>query len=198
MLLRETTFTIEVSEIGYLIGVGEDYDYPDEIPYGWRCGPATASSAVVLATTDTGPVHLTIQLHDTPPPPDASTGWEPAEEMSLRADDGPVIVQIIGQGDTSDAWPEHNAPLVIPAAAPQDPQWVRIRLHCHVDHHEPGLGDRGEHHLLQLWRAPQTPPIHPPLTAADLEARAAYAEAVHRPVEEYTEMYTITTPGSLQ
>ncbi|CAO5184562.1 conserved hypothetical protein [Frankia sp. AiPs1] len=190
MLLKDVVLTVEVQESGYLLALGEDDDYPTEMPYGWRCGPAGASSIVVLTTTDTGPVSLTMQLHDTPPPPDSSTGWEPVEEVSLHADTNTIAVRVLGQGDIVDAWPDHEAPLVIPPAA-GDPQWIRLRLHCHVDHHEPGLGDRGERHLIQLWHAEQTPPIHPPLSAADLEARAAYAEAANSPVEEYAHSYTI-------
>ena len=40
------------------------------MPFGWRCGPATDANAVVLTTTDTGPLQVTIQLHDAPPPPE--------------------------------------------------------------------------------------------------------------------------------
>ncbi|MEU0859404.1 hypothetical protein [Streptomyces griseofuscus] len=51
-----------------------------------------------------------------------------------------------------------------------------MRLYCHVDDHEPGVGDRGEHHLIQLWAAPEAPPVHPELTEADLTLRRSYTD----------------------
>src|SRR5206468_2362143 len=86
MLVRSSSFTVELGENGYLIGFSDDYDYPAEMPFGWRCGPATDANAVVLTTTDTGPLKLTIEIHDAPPAPETDDGWEPAEEISLRTD----------------------------------------------------------------------------------------------------------------
>ncbi|MFI2206729.1 hypothetical protein ACH47Z_39615 [Streptomyces sp. NPDC020192] len=50
------------------------------------------------------------------------------------------------------------------------------RRYCHTPNPEPGIGDRGERHLSQLWAAPQQPPVHPQLTESDLTQRRAYKE----------------------
>ncbi|MFH8342611.1 hypothetical protein [Streptomyces sp. AM6-12] len=58
MPIREATFTVDLVDLGehgYFTGFDDDYDFPTEMPYGWRCGPATQTSAVVAPTTDTGP-----------------------------------------------------------------------------------------------------------------------------------------------
>lgn len=68
-----------------------------------------------------------------------------------------------------------------------------MRLHCHADDPEPGIGDHGEHHLIQLWRAPETAPVHPDITAEDRQARAEYAADRALPVEDYTITYTTQT-----
>lgn len=54
-------------------------------------------------------------------------------------------------GDITDAWPAEEPPLTLPPA-PDGGDWVRMRLHCHIGDPEPGIGDHGEHHLVQLWR----------------------------------------------
>ncbi|MYR87125.1 hypothetical protein GTY41_19790 [Streptomyces sp. SID685] len=186
MLIRETTFTVDLGENGYLIGFDDDYDFPSEMPFGWRCGPATPATAVVLPTTDTGTLRMTVQLHDSPPDAERGDGWEPAEEMSLLADTPTLCVATIGQGDFWDAWPEEEPPL---EASAKGDGWVRMRLYCHVDDAEPGTGDRGERHLIQFWPAPQTPPVHPDISEADRQARAAYAADMANPVEDYTYTY---------
>ncbi|MGI5401334.1 hypothetical protein ACQEVG_18170 [Streptomyces sp. CA-135486] len=86
MLVRESSFTVDLGENGYLIGFTDDYEYPPGRPFGWCCGPATDANAVVLTTTDTGPLEMSIQVHDAPSAPETSGGWEPVEEISLRAD----------------------------------------------------------------------------------------------------------------
>ncbi|GAA1042338.1 hypothetical protein GCM10009566_43650 [Streptomyces murinus] len=189
MLIRETTFTVEVGEHGYFIGFDDDYDFPSEMPFGWRCGSATPANAVVLPTTDTGTLQMTVQLHDSPPDTEPGDGWEPAEEMSLLADTPTLHVATIGQGDFWDAWPEEEPPL--DAFADGD-DWVRMRLYCRVDDFEPGIGDRGERHLIQLWPAPQTPPVHPDISEADRQARADYAADTADPVDDYTAAYPYT------
>ncbi|AOR29770.1 hypothetical protein BFF78_00490 [Streptomyces fodineus] len=194
MLLREVTFTVDVGEHGYLIGFDDDYDFPSEMPFGWRCGPLTAATAVVLPTTDTGPLQMTVQVHDTPPGPETDGGWEPAEEMSLRADAPAFCLATIGQGDFWDAWPEEEPPLDVPPTA-EDGDSVRMRLYCHADDPDPGIGDHGERHLIQLWRAPATDPVHPPLSDEDRRARAQYAADMVTPVEDYTTEYPIHYSG---
>jgi hypothetical protein len=191
MLLRELTFTIDVGEHGYLIGFDDDYDFPREMPFGWRCGPATEAIVVVLPTTDTGPLQMTVQVHDTPPSPELDDGWEPAEEMSLLADAPALCLATIGQGDFWDAWPEQEPPLEMPLSG-EGEEWVRMRLYCHADDPEPGIGDHGERHLVQFWRAHQAPGVHPEITDADRQARAEYAAQMEVPVEEYTTTYPIT------
>ncbi|MGW7261500.1 hypothetical protein [Streptomyces sp. NPDC054834] len=188
MLLREVTFTVDLGEHGYLIGFDDDYQFPPEMPFGWRCGPAGEAIAVVLPTTDTGPLQMTVQVHDNAPAPEADDRWQPAEEMSLRADIPTLCLATIGQGDFWDAWPENEPPLQMPPPAASG-DWVRMRLYCHADDPEPGIGDHGEHHLIQLWHAPATPALHPPLGEEDRQARDEYA--AHQPgtVEEYTIEY---------
>ncbi|WP_257585889.1 MULTISPECIES: hypothetical protein [unclassified Streptomyces] len=110
MLIREATFTVDLGEHGYLIGFDDDYDFPTEMPFGWRCGPATDATAVVLPTTDTGPLRMTVQIHDSPPASEPGDAWEPAEEMSLLADTPTLYLATIGQGDFWDAWPEDQPP----------------------------------------------------------------------------------------
>ncbi|MEV5989395.1 hypothetical protein AB0L85_31255 [Streptomyces sp. NPDC052051] len=193
MLVRESSFTVALGENGYLIGFTDDYDYPDEFPFGRRCGPATDESAVVLTTTDTGPLHLTIQLHDTPPAPETSSDWEPAEEMSLHADTPTLCLATLEQGDILHAWPDEEPILEIPPS-PDGEDWVRMRLRCHADNPDPGIGDHGERHLIQLWRAPQEPPVHPDITDADHQAQADYATDRAISVKDYTTTYPNTQP----
>ncbi|MEU0437722.1 hypothetical protein ABZ153_40265 [Streptomyces sp. NPDC006290] len=54
----------------------------------------------------------------------------------------------------------------------------------------PGIGDHGERHLIQLWPAPPTPPVHSDLTEAARQARADYAADMATPVQGYTTTYT--------
>jgi len=89
------------------------------------------------------------------------------------------------------AWPGDEPVLQVPVTAPPPALGTRMRLYRRVDHYEPGLGDRGERHLVQLWPARPSPPVHAELTAVNVEDRA-YAEMAARPVEEYTRSYTIT------
>ncbi|UUU33751.1 hypothetical protein JIX56_30055 [Streptomyces sp. CA-210063] len=185
MLVRESSFTVELGENGYLIGFTDDYAYPQEMPFGWRCGPATEANAVVLTTTDTGPLLITIQVHDAPPPAETNGDWEPAEELSLRTDLPHLCLATLEQGDILDAWPEDEPPLK------NFDGWVRMRLYCHADDPEPGIGDHGERHLIQLWPAPETPPIHPEITEEDRRARAEYAADMAMPVEDYTAEYSV-------
>ncbi|MGW4561547.1 hypothetical protein ACWEN3_03760 [Streptomyces sp. NPDC004561] len=185
MLVHETEFTVDLGESGYLIGFTEHDDFPDEMPYGWRCGPAGTTSAVVLTTTDTGPLRLTLQIHDGPPPPETAKTWEPAEEISLRTETDRIHLATLDPGDVTDAWPEAEPPLGMPAAA-EPGQWVRLRLYCHADDPEPGIGDHGERHLIQLWQAPASAPVHPALGEEDRQARAEYAASHDGAMEEYT------------
>ncbi|MFG3207758.1 hypothetical protein [Streptomyces sp. NPDC048192] len=188
MLVHEAHFTVDLGESGYLIGFTEHDDYPDEMPYGWRCGPAGPSSAVVLTTTDTGPLHLTVQIHDSEPASEADDAWEPAEELSVQAESGRVHLATLDPGDITDAWPEEEPPLSLPTSPEQEP-WARMRLYCHADDPEAGIGDHGERHLIQLWPAPPTDPIHPALTDEDRQARAEYTAGLAGTVEDYTTEY---------
>ncbi|WP_227026093.1 hypothetical protein [Streptomyces fodineus] len=70
-----------------------------------------------------------------------------------------------------------------------------MRLYCHADDPDPGIGDHGERHLIQLWRAPATDPVHPPLSDEDRRARAQYAADMVTPVEDYTTEYPIHYSG---
>ncbi|WP_435642246.1 hypothetical protein ACR9VJ_00165 [Streptomyces sp. H49] len=67
-----------------------------------------------------------------------------------------------------------------------------MRLYCHADDPEPGTGDHGERHLVQLWPAPQTPPVHSDISEEDRQARAEYAADMAKPVEDYTAAYPYT------
>ncbi|MGW2964408.1 hypothetical protein ACWDGI_38925 [Streptomyces sp. NPDC001220] len=185
MLVRASSFTVELGENGYLIGFTDDYEYPAEMPFGWRCGPATDANAVVLTTTDTGPLQITIQIHDAPPAPETGGEWEPAEELSLHAYLSDLHLATLESGDITDAWPDEKPPLQLPPA-PDGGDWVRMRLYCHTDDPEPGIGDHGEHHLVQLWPAPPTPPVHPDITKQDRQARADYAADQALAQDDYT------------
>ncbi|MFF2133682.1 hypothetical protein ACFVW1_51890 [Streptomyces olivochromogenes] len=70
-----------------------------------------------------------------------------------------------------------------------------MRLYYHADDPEPGIGDHGERHLVQLWPAPHTPPVHPDIAEADRQARADYAAGMAMPVEDYSTTYTDTYHG---
>ncbi|MFG2951924.1 hypothetical protein [Streptomyces adustus] len=192
MLVRASSFTVELGENGYIIGFTDDYEYPAEMPFGWRCGPATDANAVVLTTTDTGPLQMTIQVHDAPPAPEVGGGWEPAEEISLRVDLPTLHLATLESGDVMDAWPDEETPLHL-APAPDGGDWVRMRLYCHADDPEPGIGDHGERHLVQLWPAPETPPLHPDITEEDRQARAEYAADQTLDVDDYTFTYPAQT-----
>ncbi|MER6548343.1 hypothetical protein [Streptomyces sp. NPDC001250] len=194
MLLREVTFTVDLGEHGYLIGFDDDYDFPQEMPFGWRCGPASEAIAIVLPITDTGPLQMTVQVHDSLPDPEAGNYWDPAEEMSLLAETPALCLATIGQGDFWDAWPEEEPPLEMPPSADGGDR-VRMRLYCHADDPNPGIGDRGERHLIQLWHAPDTDPVHPPLSDEDQRARAQYTADMATPVEDYTTEYPIYYSG---
>ncbi|MEU1600562.1 hypothetical protein ABZ468_49460 [Streptomyces sp. NPDC005708] len=194
MLVSASSFTVELGENGYLIGFTDDYAYPSEMPFGWRCGPAADANAVVLTTTDTGPLQITIEVHDTPPAPETGGEWEPAEELSLRTDLPTLYLATLEQGDILDAWPEEEPTLEAPSSSDSH-GWMRMRLYCHADDPEPGIGDHGERHLVQLWPAPQTPPLHPDITEEDRQARAEYAADMATPVEDYTVTYTSTHGG---
>ncbi|MER6565158.1 hypothetical protein ABT288_02930 [Streptomyces sp. NPDC001093] len=58
-----------------------------------------------------------------------------------------------------------------------------------------GIGDRGERHLIQLWPAQPTDPVHPPISDEDLQARTEYATAMARQAEEYGVDYTVHLRG---
>ncbi|MEV0502552.1 hypothetical protein AB0I84_33835 [Streptomyces spectabilis] len=183
MLVHEAQFTLDLGESGYLIGFTEHDDYPDDMPYGWRCGPAGATSAIVLPTTEDGPLHLTLQIHDSQPVPEPDAAWETAEELSLLDTGTPLHLATLDPGDVTDAWPEDLPAPRLPAS---HDGWTRMRLYCHADHPDPGVGDHTERHLIQLWRAPATDPVHPALTADDRQARADYRAARTGPVQQYT------------
>jgi hypothetical protein len=191
---RRAGRTVELGENGYLIGFTDAYDYPAEMPFGWRCGPVTDANAVVLTTRDTGPLLLTLELHDAPPPPQTSHDWEPAEEISLRLDLHTLHLATLEQGDILEARPPDEDALEVEPATDSGP-WMRMRLYCQADDPEPGLGDHGERHLIQLWHAPHTHPLHPDITDEDRRQRAEYAAAMPEPVEEYTVSYPFTEPG---
>ncbi|MFF7368619.1 hypothetical protein [Streptomyces tricolor] len=194
MIVHTVSLTVDLGESGYLIGFTDDYDYPAEMPYGWRCGPAADASAVVLTTTDTGPLNLTVEIHDTPPDNAPSGGWEAAEELSLHVDLPTLHLATLEQGDIVDAWPDDEPPVRLPVTRDSG-AWARMRLYCYANDPEPGIGDHGERHLLQLWPAPPAPPIHPEISDADRQARSAYVTARATLVDEYTSTYTITLSG---
>ncbi|MEU6775139.1 hypothetical protein [Streptomyces sp. NPDC046759] len=191
MLVCEASFTVDLGEHGYFIGF-DDYDFPPEMPFGWRCGPATQATAVVLPTTDTGPLQMTVQIHDSPPRPESGDGRELPEELSLLTETSTFYLATIGQGDFWDAWPEEQPPFQAPPPAADSGGWVRMRLYCHVDNPQPGIGDHGERHLIQLWSAPQTLPVHPDISAADRWARVEYAADMAKRGEHYFATYPYT------
>ncbi|MFJ5035681.1 hypothetical protein ACIQB5_48590 [Streptomyces sp. NPDC088560] len=70
-----------------------------------------------------------------------------------------------------------------------------MRLYCHAADHEPGIGDRGERHLIQLWPAPAAGQLHPPLSEQDRQARTEYATAMARQEEHDGIQYTVRLTG---
>ncbi|MEV6839400.1 hypothetical protein AB0N17_33685 [Streptomyces sp. NPDC051133] len=174
MIISESTLTPETGEYGYLLALGEDYEWPPQWPYGWRCGPIGTDTAHILTDTDTGTITITVQTRDEPPPPETDPAWGPAEEMSLHATQDTPVIYILGSGDFDEAEPE-DGPLQLPTC--QVSAWIRMRLYCHTPAPElSGTGGRGERHLIQLWTAPEQPPVHPELTESDLTRRHAYKE----------------------
>ncbi|WP_257234784.1 hypothetical protein [Streptomyces sp. JV178] len=185
MLVDEAEFTVDLGESGYLIGFTEHDDYPEETPYGWRCGPAGASSAVVLTTTENGQLLLTLQIHDAQPAFEPNGSWEPAEEISLLTENSRIHLATLDPADIADAWPDDRPILRMPLPSAQHSS-IRMRLYCHADDPEPGVGDHGERHLIQFWQAPATDPVHPALSEEDRQARAEYKETRIGSVQEYT------------
>ncbi|OIJ99216.1 hypothetical protein BIV25_09280 [Streptomyces sp. MUSC 14] len=174
MIIAETTLTPVTGEYGYLLALGGAYEWPPEWPYGWRCGPIGSDTAHIITDTDTGTITITVQTHDEPPPLQSAPGWGPPEEISLHATEDAPVLYILGTGDFWEAEPD-DGPLRLPAD--RMPVWIRMRLYCHTADPEPGIGDRGERHLIQLWAAPEEPPVHPQPTASDLVLRRSYEEA---------------------
>ncbi|MFG3207853.1 hypothetical protein [Streptomyces sp. NPDC048192] len=195
MLVHEAVFTVDLGEDGYIVGFAEHDGYPAEMPYGWRCGPVDPSSAVILTTTDTGPLQMTVQVHDSQPAPETADRWEPAEEISLLSHGGSLHLELLDPGEVSEAWPE-DEPALSMSASPGADKWVRMRLYCHADDYEPGIGDRGERHLIQLWPAPATDPLHPPISEQDRQARTEYATAMARQAEQAGVEYTVHLTGN--
>ncbi|MFF4188573.1 hypothetical protein ACFYZ9_35775 [Streptomyces sp. NPDC001691] len=173
MIIAESTLTPETGEHGYLLALGEEYQWPPQWPYGWRCGPVGSDTAHILTDTDTGTITITIQTHDETPPPEIGPGWGPAEEISLHATELTPLILILGSGDFDEAEPD-DGPLALPTD--RVPAWIRMRLYCRTTNPEPRVGDRDEHHLIQLWAAPQNPPVHPELTESDLTLRRSYQD----------------------
>ncbi|WP_244189043.1 hypothetical protein [Streptomyces yokosukanensis] len=129
-----------------------------------------------------------------PPEPQTGSQWEPVEEVSLLCDGEPVHLELLDPGDVAEAWPE-NEPAIRMPASPGTLRWVRMRMYCSADDCEPGIGDRGERHLIQLWLAPPTDPVHPPISDEDRQARTEYATALARPTEGYVVEYTVHLSG---
>ncbi|MFD9882600.1 hypothetical protein ACFWZT_14225 [Streptomyces alboflavus] len=155
------------------------------MPYGWRCGPVGAAGAVVLPVTEDGPLRLTLQINDSQPAPEPDDHWETAEEISLLSEDSPIHLATLDPGEVSDAWPQDLPRPQMPLPSSHH-GWIRMRLYCHADAPEPGVDDHEERHLIQLWRAPATAPVHPALSEEDRQARAEYTASRTGPVQEYT------------
>ncbi|MFF7266752.1 hypothetical protein ACFZCL_41740 [Streptomyces sp. NPDC008159] len=155
------------------------------MPYGWRCAPAGTSSAAVLTTTKNRPLPLTLQIHDTQPTPEPNGSWEPAEESSLLTKNSRIHLTTPDPADITDTWPEDRPILRMPLPSAQHSS-IRMRSYCHADNPEPGIRDHGERHLIQLWQAPATGPVHPALSEEDRQARTEYKETRIGPVQEYT------------
>ncbi|MFI2206696.1 hypothetical protein ACH47Z_39425 [Streptomyces sp. NPDC020192] len=118
MITAEPTLAPETGEYGYLLALGEDYAWPPQWPYGWRCGPIGSDTAHILTDTDTdtdtdtGTGTITVQTHDAPPPPETEPAWGPAEEISLHATEDAPVIYILGSGDLEEAEPE-DGPLAV-------------------------------------------------------------------------------------
>ncbi|MER6916050.1 hypothetical protein ABT354_30630 [Streptomyces sp. NPDC000594] len=111
--------------------------------------------ANIMTGTSWGDINVTVEIHDTEPEPELIP-WDEAVEFSMRfTRDGPMIGSLITE-DLTD--------LPIPSGEGDDRPW-RLRLHARGRDTATTLGDRPvlpdgtlpEHHLIQLWPAPQTP-----------------------------------------
>ncbi|MFF3018210.1 hypothetical protein [Streptomyces sp. NPDC057939] len=109
------------------------------------------SFAVIMTGTELGPVHLTLELHPGPPPPPNLSTWQDIVEASFHL---PGDEAWITDGNDSDPLPSLCAYANIDS---------RIRVHAHgrdlgndiqIIEDETAV----EHHLIQIWPAPVTPP----------------------------------------
>jgi hypothetical protein len=115
----------------------------------------------LLATTDTGDaicvitgiamgvIQLAIELLDTPPPGmDESQKWEAVAEVSFEATETTAAVVLL----MTDANPPFDG-----FELPRGSGWYRVRGHAigrSLDYDTVVTEDPREHHLLQLWPAP--------------------------------------------
>lgn len=154
MLLRHTDVTLRPLGEGYVIALSEEYDYPGP----WQDDRSIQSNgecaAQVSCVTDTGDLALRIELHDQEPDPDISRTWQfGPEDTVLRAETEYLMLVIPCQGDLSEQWIDDEPPLALPSGPAGGPRAFQVRLYSRADSNEPGIGDRGEHHLIQLWPA---------------------------------------------
>ncbi|RAG81053.1 hypothetical protein DN069_34810 [Streptacidiphilus pinicola] len=138
---------------GYVITLGDAYDYPGEWQHDDRSVQVNGESAVqVSCVTDTGDLALRIEFHDQASGPDDSRAWQfGPEDALLQAASENLLLVIPCQGDLSEQPTE--PPLALPTASPGKPCRFHIRLYGRADSTEFGVGARGEHHLIQLWPA---------------------------------------------
>ncbi|MFJ5534671.1 hypothetical protein [Streptomyces sp. NPDC093261] len=67
--------------------------------------------------------------------------------MSLHATEETPVIHILGSGGFEEAEPE-DGPLQLPTDHVL--AWIRMRLYCRTADLEPGVGDRGQSHLIPL------------------------------------------------
>ncbi|OLT12266.1 hypothetical protein BJF78_24710 [Pseudonocardia sp. CNS-139] len=110
-------------------------------------GEEPALGAVILTGTFYGPVEVTVDVLDTPPPPAEPDGWERVEETTLTA-----AGDLIGVYPLMDEAPEGLPEL---AVKPGDSYSVRVSIRgfqAGAEREQYPTGEPPvEEHLVQLW-----------------------------------------------
>lgn len=157
MLLRRTAVTVRPLGEGYLVALSDEYDYPGEWQDDRSIQATGECAAQISCVTDTGDLDLRMELHDHAPGPDTSRAWHYGpEDVALKAEAENLVLVIPCQGDLSEQSVE--LPLAAPSGADDHAGRFHVRLYGRADSNEPGIGDRGERHLIQLWPATEQPP----------------------------------------
>ncbi len=124
--------------------IAEDVPSPLRPDYSNGMVDLFPGAAAVITGTDTGPVGLTLELHEAPPPL-TTDGWDEVVDFTLWAHEG--ILRIVETVDRKISYP---------LLSWQGPGGYRIRLHARGRDAARDLVPRApvEHHLIQVWPTP--------------------------------------------